>query len=146
MRSKVIRAAFASATFALFFAGPNLATSAPAAAIPYRNICYNAAFLNYSSLGRVDLPYNKAEGSYSCTLRQGDRGDGVVKLQNNLNRCYSADLAPDGIFGEKTRSALITAQRAAGTAADGIYGPNTKDAFEWSFLKDDGQRHCRKLP
>lgn len=63
------------------------------------------------------------------TLRQGDRGDAVVRLQKILrDRNFLASPA-DGDFGALTRAAVIRAQRQAGLEADGIVGPNT-----WAFL------------
>ena len=59
------------------------------------------------------------------TLRQGSRGDQVKILQQKLNSLgYNAGTA-DGIFGSKTRAAVIAFQKAKGLAADGIVGPAT---------------------
>jgi len=59
------------------------------------------------------------------TLRQGSRGNQVKILQERLNALgYNAGKA-DGIFGSKTRSAVMAFQRANGLAVDGIVGPAT---------------------
>lgn len=80
--------------------------------------------------------------SWDCQLRQGNTGDGVRWLQENLNHCYSAGLAVDSNFGPRTRSALVSAQRRAGTAADGVYGPNTRRALVWFAYFNPGCQHA----
>ena len=58
-------------------------------------------------------------------LRSGSRGEAVRKLQELLNaRGYDCG-AVDGIFGVKTRAAVIAFQKANGLSADGIVGPLT---------------------
>lgn len=61
------------------------------------------------------------------TIRQGDRGDDVKKMQQLL-----ADLGynigssgADGIYGKNTKAAVVAFQKANGLAADGICGPRT---------------------
>lgn len=53
------------------------------------------------------------------TLRRGDSGASVRRLQNLL------DAPADGDFGPATEVALIAYQRGAGLAADGVAGPMT---------------------
>ncbi|MEV6323785.1 peptidoglycan-binding domain-containing protein [Nocardia sp. NPDC051787] len=71
-----------------------------------------------------------------CTLRQGDSGDAVKALQVALKQCYGHNLSIDGQFGPRTRDALITAQKNAGTAADGIYGRNTFVKIKWPYFAE----------
>lgn len=65
------------------------------------------------------------------TLRKGDKGEEVLKLQKNLNSLgYKDDdrkvLEEDGDFGPRTEQSLIRFQRSAKTLEpDGIYGPKT---------------------
>ncbi|NLI60037.1 MAG: peptidoglycan-binding protein, partial [Clostridiales bacterium] len=62
----------------------------------------------------------------SGLLRVGSRGSAVVNLQKQLNSLgYNAGAA-DGIFGSRTRSAVMSFQRANGLAVDGIVGPATR--------------------
>lgn len=62
------------------------------------------------------------------TIKRGSRGDDVERLQTMLNNAgYSLDV--DGIFGEKTQSAVRQYQRNQGLDVDGIVGTNT-----WSAL------------
>lgn len=53
------------------------------------------------------------------TLRRGDKGDAVYRLQQRLG------MAPDGSFGPATESAVKRWQQANGLAADGVAGPQT---------------------
>ena len=62
------------------------------------------------------------------TIREGSRGEDVKRLQTLLNNeGYSLDV--DGIFGEKTQSAVRHYQKNQGLDVDGIVGMNT-----WSAL------------
>lgn len=54
-------------------------------------------------------------------LRSGARGESVKWLQFELNR-YSYALACDGIYGPKTKAAVISYQKARGLVPDGIAG------------------------
>ena len=59
--------------------------------------------------------------TYLC---QGDKLPSVGVLQKLLNRA-GAKLDTDGIFGPKTRAAVLRFQAAEGLAQDGIVGQNT---------------------
>jgi peptidoglycan hydrolase-like protein with peptidoglycan-binding domain len=64
------------------------------------------------------------------TVRRGDRGNDVKRLQEVLNELgYKAGSA-DGIFGKKTESAAIAFQKASGLVADGLVGKKTKEALQ----------------
>lgn len=56
------------------------------------------------------------------TLRKGNKGVQVVKLQNNLNKVAHANLVCDGVYGNLTRRAVMKWQACAGLVSDGIYG------------------------
>lgn len=66
------------------------------------------------------------------TLHPGDEGRSVKRLQRALG------LAPDGIFGPGTRSALRRFQRRHDLAADGIAGAST-----WRMLRRSGRMASR---
>ena len=57
--------------------------------------------------------------SFIYTLREGDEGQEVTRLQANLN------IAADGDFGPKTRKAVINHQTQTGLVVDGLAGPKT---------------------
>lgn len=59
-------------------------------------------------------------------LKQGSRGDDVKKLQALL---ALPDKERDGIFGSKTKAAVVAFQKSKGLTADGIVGPYTWDAL-----------------
>ena len=58
------------------------------------------------------------------TLTYGTTGEDVKKLQQSLND-RGANLDVDGIYGEKTRSAVRSYQQSNGLAVDGIAGSET---------------------
>ena len=57
------------------------------------------------------------------------RGDDVKALQSMLNVLGYDCGAVDGIFGNKTKAAVLAFQTAKGLVADGIVGPLTKAAL-----------------
>jgi peptidoglycan hydrolase-like protein with peptidoglycan-binding domain len=57
------------------------------------------------------------------TLREGDRGPAVRRLQRRLG------VTADGAFGPRTDRAVRRFQRRRGLVADGIVGPLTRDAL-----------------
>ncbi len=64
----------------------------------------------------------------TSTIRKGDWGDDVRNLQEKLVT-FGYSLVVDGIFGDKTKSALIAFQKVKGLSADGICGPDTWNAL-----------------
>lgn len=61
----------------------------------------------------------------------GDHAGSIKSLQRAIRACYHSDLAVDGIYGPKTRAAVIGVQRFHHLTADGIYGPQTRSAMWW---------------
>ena len=59
------------------------------------------------------------------TVSYGSRGDAVRKLQELLNALDYDCGSVDGIFGSKTKAAVLAFQKANGLAADGIVGSLT---------------------
>ena len=67
---------------------------------------------------------------------QPSSGDGVIRnIQSAMNDRYGCGIAVDGIYGAKTKKALVTglqtelnAQYGRGLAVDGIFGSKTKAA------------------
>ncbi len=64
------------------------------------------------------------------TVREGSRGPAVRELQTLLKSKGFSPGAADGVFGPKTKAAVLAFQRSQGIAADGIVGPQT-----WGRLK-----------
>lgn len=75
------------------------------------------------------------------TLRARCKGDKVKILQTNLNDFFGSGLVIDGIFGAKTKEAVIFAQSALGCAMDGIYGPVTAGKLQ-ALAKERGFDIC----
>ena len=67
------------------------------------------------------------------TVREGDTGNAVRRVQRAIRRTPNLTLVVDGIFGPATKAAVIAFQQAEGLAADGIVGPLT-----WNALPDGG--------
>ena len=70
-----------------------------------------------------------AGASVATLSRLGSRGDEVRAIQQKLYNWGYLEDKPDGIFGERTRAALIWFQRQNGLVADGIAGPATLAAL-----------------
>ncbi|MDT7840726.1 peptidoglycan-binding domain-containing protein [Streptomyces justiciae] len=130
------RAGIAAAAVLLSGAGVALSSATPAAAL---SACSGHQAVYSASGATASLP--ALNGSiYNCQLAKGNTGSGVTRLQIALNLCYSAGLDTDGIFGDRTRAALVAAQKKAfpndSGEWDGIYGPNTRDAIKWPWFTE----------
>lgn len=64
------------------------------------------------------------------TLKIGCSGDDVKRLQETLNKLGFKCGTPDGIFGSKTKTAVMAFQSAYGLKADGIVGTQTRAALQ----------------
>ena len=65
-------------------------------------------------------------------IKKGKRGEDVRLIQEWLNEIHKQyqfipEVSVDGIFGEKTKEAIMIFQRWQGLIADGIVGPLTRD-------------------
>ncbi len=63
------------------------------------------------------------------TLKQGDRGPEVKRLQQKLIELGFRPGTPDGVFGLNTRFAVGSFQRRSGLVVDGVAGPATLRAL-----------------
>lgn len=68
---------------------------------------------------------NVDDSKNTPTLRRGNTGSLVEKLQKILKETTDAALSVDGIFGAKTEKAVEEFQRQNGLAADGVVGKKT---------------------
>lgn len=65
----------------------------------------------------------------TANIRQGSTGEGAKWVQDRLNQNgYSVTV--DGIFGAKSKAALVAFQKAKGLTADGICGKNTREVLK----------------
>lgn len=83
----------------------------------------NSAKNRLSVSGKKWVKVYRAKGSYEGSLRMGDSGSEVKKLQKFLNWYGSYKLDVDGHFGVKTEDAVKKFQKAAGLTVDGYFGP-----------------------
>ena len=59
------------------------------------------------------------------TVKKGSMGAGVLALQKALATAIGFKEKQDGIFGEKTKAAVLQFQKQSGLKQDGIVGKNT---------------------
>src|SRR3989344_6312086 len=64
-----------------------------------------------------------ADCSITSTLRVGSKGDQVKCLQ------AAVGATADGIFGPKTKAAVVAWQASVGLVADGVFGPKSNAAW-----------------
>lgn len=72
-----------------------------------------------------DKAYIDMSGAATPTLKKGDKGSEVRRLQDNLNKTIKAGLQIDGDYGQKTYDAVATFQAKYNLSVDGCYGPKT---------------------
>lgn len=71
-------------------------------------------------------PSSVADGA---VLKQGSRGDLVKTMQTKLIKWGYLTGSADGVFGAKTKAAVIKFQKKNGLSADGIVGTRTAQAM-----------------
>lgn len=82
-------------------------------------------------------------------LKVGSRGSEVEKLQSRLTQ-WGFPLKSDGIYGKKTKAAVIEFQKGMGLYIDGIVGLKTSNAAYdrvikiTHFKKEEFKCRCRK--
>jgi peptidoglycan hydrolase-like protein with peptidoglycan-binding domain len=69
-------------------------------------------------------------------LTVGSRGSDVRSLQLALAKAGYSPGTADGIFGNRTRAAVVAYQRSHKLSADGIVGPNTSHSIFGDWNKD----------
>ncbi|AWW41756.1 hypothetical protein DN051_38205 [Streptomyces cadmiisoli] len=82
--------------------------------------------------------------STNCYMAIGAQGPAVAALQRSLDVCYGESLVIDGQFGDRTRAALVRAQRTEGIGDDGEYGTQTRDHLKWEYTRG-GAWKCARL-
>ncbi|MGI5970533.1 MAG: spore cortex-lytic enzyme [Oscillospiraceae bacterium] len=82
-----------------------------------------------------------AESASAATFKQGSTGSTVTQIQQRLiNWGYLSGWA-DGVYGSKTRAAVVKFQRKNGLKVDGICGPETLAALGISVTSGGSQRN-----
>lgn len=74
-------------------------------------------------------PFFSYQESVATLSKVGSQGDEVRKIQTRLKELGYDPGFVDGIFGEKTRKAVVAFQRDNGLSQDGIAGPKTLAAL-----------------
>ncbi len=103
-------------------------------------LCLAAAVLGIAGAGTptaiADEPGAQAgTSSSSVTVRKGDRGPAVRRLQRRLG------VSADGVFGPQTGRAVRRFQRRRGLTADGIVGPITRRSLRLRPFTRDSVVH-----
>ncbi len=62
-------------------------------------------------------------------IREGDKGDNVLRLQQRLQELGFSPGDLDGDFGPSTKAALMAYQQSEGLLVDGVAGPRTQTAL-----------------
>lgn len=75
----------------------------------------------YFTHGRI----SEERTSITALSKQGSTGEEVRKIQKKLKELGYLSGSVDGIYGSKTKKAVIAFQKNCGIAADGICGPTT---------------------
>lgn len=75
-------------------------------------------------------PTGSVVAAPTTTLKPGDHGAQVKKLQRALKRLGYGAGAADGVYGAATQAALVRFQKASALTADGVLGPKTLQALK----------------
>jgi peptidoglycan hydrolase-like protein with peptidoglycan-binding domain len=99
-----------------------------------------------SDTGTYVLPTDSNDalfGARDCMLSTAAGGGAPVQaLQAALATCYQQPVAPDGVYGPGTASAVQTVQGVHGLPADGTFGEATSEAMLWPTTTSSGQVVC----
>lgn len=95
-----------------------------------RGLSLSLAFLLLSvALVCAFLQEDESSVADAAVLKQGSKGDLVKEVQTKLIKWGYLTGRADGIFGAKTKAAVIKFQRKNGLTADGIIGTRTAQAL-----------------
>ncbi len=84
--------------------------------------------LNFFIISAASGTYSQPESTQTLS-KVGSRGEEVRQIQTRLSELGYLKDKVDGIYGEKTRAAVIRFQKDYGLTADGIAGPKTLSAL-----------------
>jgi peptidoglycan hydrolase-like protein with peptidoglycan-binding domain len=115
-------------------------TIAPMAALPPMDGVFGAAtddavrrFQLEQGLTQTGIVDGPTWTRLAVRLKRSARGPAVVALQRELNEKRSAGLTVDGIFGIRTRAAVVAFQKHAGLAATGTVDGATWRNLVWHY-------------
>ena len=95
-----------------------------------RGLSLSLAFLLLSvALVCAFLQEDESQVADAAVLKQGSKGDLVKEVQTKLIKWGYLTGRADGIFGAKTKAAVIKFHRKNGLTADGIIGTRTAQAL-----------------
>ena len=94
-----------------------------------RILCALLALIAVCAVGYSLNSIQSTQTAYALTLKQGSRGETVKTMQRKLKNWGYYTGSIDGIFGAKTKSAVIYFQRKNGLSPDGIVGKKTLAAL-----------------
>lgn len=95
-----------------------------------RGLSLSLAFLLLSvALVCAFLQEDESSVADAAVLKQGSKGDLVKEVQTKLIKWGYLTGRADGIFGAKTKAAVIKFQRKNGLTADGVIGTRTAQAL-----------------
>lgn len=98
---------------------------------------------SYSAIAGYGRPLYDFESNPD--LSKGSKGDAVGELQTMLNKVANAKLIVDKDFGSATQKALLAYQKSRGLDADGIYGQKSRAALVADYSKAmNGFNQCVK--
>lgn len=95
-------------------------------------------YVEPASLTPTWVHFDKRRGTPACStggypvIREDARGVYVLIAQDDLNTLGYQTGGLDGVFGRRTKEAVISYQRSRGLSADGIIGCNT-----WRSLQEN---------
>jgi peptidoglycan/xylan/chitin deacetylase (PgdA/CDA1 family) len=99
-------------------------------------LCLIAAIIfPFSSIGLGQASEYSALFENPGHLKHGDRGEEVRQLQELLSELGFYTASVDGVFGNKTKAAVLEFQKQVNLSRDGIAGPATKKTLESQHLK-----------
>ena len=90
-----------------------------------------------SAFAQTENEFNE-EAEETLVLKQGSSGDYVKKVQQKLKNWGYYTGAVDGVFGAKTKAAVVSFQKKNGLTADGIVGAKTFAALGISVSSSAG--------
>lgn len=120
------------------------ATSASAAGISASelvDLLINLGIISPDKAAQARATVAGSSDVFTVNLKQGDKGDDVMKLQETLNEDTETQVASTGpgspgnetsYFGSLTKAAVMKYQTLHGIKADGIVGPATRAALNAS--------------